>query len=369
MGIKVKASRVINSELPMELYFEITKDGIREILEEEFQERALSKDEIEEIRKLKPKIKEMAASAMLEYYKDPGVLLSILDKSFILMDEPAQALAAALKMEQNIIFCGKGGYGKSEMVKALFSNELLKDKVFIKSLNESTTEEDLFGGVRMKELMETGAILYKTENSFINYEIAVFEEMFDADISVLSALKDALSSKEIRNGVQREPVKTKIIIGLTNKSPKEVISNNSTEALIQRFPFIQEMQYQMTNDVLALMILKSMDDLDKPSLEDILKMEVLTGMASKDLLTPRKVMQIIKFIDSKIEITGGQTSIAEINANRICEQKKIVKDNLEFKAKEFITKARAAYESSKKIKMPTLRQLSEYDKNISGWKI
>lgn len=365
--MKIKASKIVGVNLPEEIFLEITENEIKEIEEKNFEETILDAEQIKDIKKNKKKIKEFAAKSLIKKYENPEIVKSILNRDFILMDEPAMAISAALRMEQNIIFCGKGGFGKSEMIKALFSSDLLREKVFIKSLNESTTEEDLFGGVRMKELMDTGAILYKTENSFINHEIVVFEEMFDADISVLSALKDALSSKEIRNGLQREKIKTKIIIGLTNKTPEEVVENNSTEALVQRFPLIQKMEYEITDDVIALMILRSMENPKEISIEDILKKEVLMSGKWKNL-TPRKIMQIIKFIDSKIEITGGLTKVAEVSADEIFKTKKTLVENLQHRKREFITKMKTQIEIAKTKDLKTKEQLNEYDSYSKGWK-
>lgn len=364
--IGVQTSKLIGSEIPREIYLALSKESIIEVTEEEFLKiQPTTREQIQDITKAKKKLKAFAASALLEKYKNPQIVAEILNEDFILMNETAMALSAALKMEQNIIFCGRGGYGKSEMIKKLFSNELLKEKVFIKSLNESTAEEDLFGGVKMKEFTETGEMLYKTDSSFINYEIAVFEEMLDADISVLSALKDALSSKEVRNGVQREKLKTKIVIGLTNKRPEDVVSNNSTEALIQRFPIIQEMEYPITKDVVALMILRSMKNPEIITLEDILKNEILTP---SKILTPRKIMQIIKFIDSQIEITGGLTMVADISAAKITETKKVLKENLNVRKKKFIDDFKAEMERVKAKNLPTKEQMLRYDKIISTWR-
>ena len=365
--MKLKVSNVIGEKLPVELFITLKEGRITEIKESEYSEEELTPEAIKEVKKHKRKIKEFAADALIEKYKDPEVVKAILNRDFILMDESAMAISAALKMEQNVIFCGAGGYGKSEMVKALFSMDLLKNKVFIKSLNEATTEEDLFGGVRMKELMDTGAILYKTENSFINYEIVVFEEMFDADMAVLSALKDTLSSREVRNGVQREKIKTKIIIGLTNKSPEEVIENNSTEALVQRFPIIQRMEYPVTQEVINLMILRSMKDLNKIELEDILKREVLSATDQKEL-TPRKVMQIIKYIDSGIKITGGLTKIASVSTDKINATRDTAKKEEERLRKEFIKVMRSTIARARDVKSKAYQQLSDYGTYTERWR-
>lgn len=365
--MKIKTSKLLNSHIPIEIFLEIKQDNIIEISENEFEETPFSEDQLRFLQKNKKKIKEAAANFLLEKYKNPEIIKKILDKDFIMMNAPSEALAAALKTEQNVIFYGRGGYGKSEMIKTLFSNDLLKDKVFIKSLNESTSEEDLFGGIKMKELMDNGSILYKTENSFINYPIVVFEEMLDADITVLAALKDALSSKEIRNGVQREKVKTKIVIGLTNKEPSGVSKSASTEALIQRFPIIQSMEYPITLDIILLMILKTMKNPEVLSVNDLTKFDVLYNSINN--LVPRKIIQIIKFIDSNIEIFNNKTMIADISAEKITAARTSISSNLQSKIKSFKqeTKAYIGIGLSEKTRTESTFQIAKYDTYSKLW--
>jgi hypothetical protein len=103
-------------------------------------------------------------------------------------------------------------------------------------LGEGLTEEALFGGLEMKKFLEKGEYEYLVQNSFMNHEVVIFEEIFDAPAPILLSLKDIITSGYFRKGHQTFKIKTKMIIGLTNKSKEAFSEDDSLEALVQRFP-------------------------------------------------------------------------------------------------------------------------------------
>jgi len=242
-------------------------------------------------RKLRKDIVKELGDGLLNEYKTTNKIYEVLSKKFINMSGLSDVIKNALGNNMNLIVYGKGGFGKSEVCDELFGCPELKERVFIKSLSEATTEEDLFGGINMKKMTEEGVIEYNCQNSFANKEIVIFEEIFDANARVLAALKDTLTSKEIRNGNQRFPIKTKIIIGLTNKTYDEVIEDDSTEALTQRFPISYKLQYKLSKLETASLVLNRYPDFAGNKLAAI--METISEM--KDL-TPRKTLEMAKYI-------------------------------------------------------------------------
>jgi hypothetical protein len=153
-----------------------------------------------------------------------------------------EALVYAWNTGENVLLTGPGGYGKSEGA-VLFSDYLRKEGIvenvdpFIMSFGQGTTEEKILGGIDMKKFQDEGDIIYLLKNSFATQEVVIFEELFDAFAGVLLVLKDILQAKEVRMGNQRLPLKTKIIIACTNREHDEIIEDQSTEALLQRFAF------------------------------------------------------------------------------------------------------------------------------------
>lgn len=164
-------------------------------------------------------------------------ILAILAASFVFVEEMSRILALAFTAKKNVIVFGPGGHGKSEMVKAVVEGLGLADETFYQFFGEGMDEARLFGGLNFRKLEEDKVLEYFPEKSFLNSRVAVFEELFDAPASVLLALKDVLTARELRNGAQRFKMRTEIIICLTNKEPSEISDlGPAAHALIERFP-------------------------------------------------------------------------------------------------------------------------------------
>lgn len=157
-----------------------------------------------------------------------------LSKKFIKCDDFARVLWMGYTENKNVIFWGPGGHAKSEMAKEFFDAN--KIPVFIQALGDGTTEDNLLGGLNMKVFKDEGKIEYLVENSFMNHEYVIFEELLDCPSQVLLRLKDILTSGVFRNGTQQFPIKTKYIVCLTNRSREEVSEDRSVLALMERFP-------------------------------------------------------------------------------------------------------------------------------------
>lgn len=185
---------------------------------------------------------------------------TILDKRFIKTDDVAAILSLAIQSNENVIIWGDPGYGKSEMTSYVInqilgkrycaptckaehgdagcgSPECGKPNTYVMSFGESISEDKIWGGLDMNALNDTGEIMFKPERSFLNYQVAILEEMLDAPPNVLMSLKDTLTARELRNGEQRFAMKTRCVIALTNKNPEEISDlGPSAHALIERFP-------------------------------------------------------------------------------------------------------------------------------------
>jgi hypothetical protein len=153
---------------------------------------------------------------------------------FVFMEKTAQILEIGLATEKNIVLYGPGGHGKSELSMAFFKENGIEPYVI--TMGTGMTTDRLFGGLDIPTFNQTGKIEYLVENSFMNNEYVIFEEMFDAPDFILEQLKDILSSGVFRNGTQVFPIKTKFIVCCTNRTRDEFSKNMSLKALMERFP-------------------------------------------------------------------------------------------------------------------------------------
>lgn len=161
-------------------------------------------------------------------------LKELFAKRFVKFDEPLQALLAGYMSEENIVLWGQGGFGKSDMTKYFF--ECVGKKPFVKALGQGTSIDELFGGMDMKLYKDTGEIRYMPERSFMNHEVVVLEEAWDAQPFVLEQLKEVLQSKEFSFGDTSYKLKTKVIVVCTNRNRKDYAEDLSIGALMERFP-------------------------------------------------------------------------------------------------------------------------------------
>lgn len=158
---------------------------------------------------------------------------SLLDK-FVFMDKALQILDVGLKTEKNVILYGPGGHGKSELTLEFFYEKQINP--YIITMGTGMTTDRLFGGINIPAFEKEGKLEYLIENSFMNHEYVIFEEMMDAPDFILEQLKDILSSGIFRNGTQVYPIKTRFIVCCTNRTREEFSKNDSLRALMERFP-------------------------------------------------------------------------------------------------------------------------------------
>lgn len=158
---------------------------------------------------------------------------SLMDQ-FVFMDKAKLLLDVGIKTNKNIVLYGPGGHGKSELTLEFFYEKDIVPYVFV--MGKGTTTDRLFGGLNIPVMQETGKIEYLIENSFMNHEYVIFEEMMDANDYILEQLKDILSSGQFRNGSQVYEIKTKFIVCCTNRTRAEFSKNDSLRALMERFP-------------------------------------------------------------------------------------------------------------------------------------
>lgn len=178
-------------------------------------------------------------------------------KGFVFVQDVAETVSLGLYSGRNVILWGPAGHGKSEMVEAVLEGlgllsrdpitKMHKDdnSVFIQSFGEGTNEDALWGGIDIAALDSEKKITYCPENSFLNKEIAVFEELFDAPPMCLLPLKHVLTQGVLAKGSDQFLMKTRCVIACTNKSPEDLKDlGPSYTALTERFPLQRKIQWK-----------------------------------------------------------------------------------------------------------------------------
>lgn len=194
---------------------------------------------------------------------------------FVFMDDVKRILDVAMTARRNVILYGKGGFGKSEYTLEYFKENNISPYVI--TMGTGMTTDRLFGGMDLPTFNEKGKIEYLVENSFMNHEYVIFEELFDAPDFILEQLKDILSSGVFRNGSQIFEIKTKVIVCCTNRTREEFAKNNSLRALMERFPLEQEVKWKEHNRITYEKLLVSRFGYADPMITYILEQFAIAG--------------------------------------------------------------------------------------------
>lgn len=149
-----------------------------------------------------------------------------------------KAILLALVAKKNVIFFGPGGHAKSELARFLI-RDLLGQDAPVKSFGGGTTEESLYGGMDIAELRRSGRQKFLFDGSWMDREVTIWEELFDAPARVLTSLKNTLTAGRYEADRPEDcyTMDTRSIVALTNLEPAQVSeAGPDVEALVQRFP-------------------------------------------------------------------------------------------------------------------------------------
>lgn len=175
-------------------------------------------------------------------------LKSVLSNAgFINTSTFANAMELAIVSGIPIMFYGKGGYGKTEMIKAVFDH--IDGSSAMLECDPETTASLIKGGAvaRTTKTKETDITLahYNVGASILRNHSFFYEEMLDASFQALSVLKAIITNKQLTlNGEVVDSI-NKLLVAATNVNPYDRIEQlppseaNSYDAFLQRFIIVR----------------------------------------------------------------------------------------------------------------------------------
>lgn len=171
-------------------------------------------------------------------------LLKEVNKTFYNHDKTVQAIYYGLGLNSNIYLHGKGGYGKSEILKHILG--ILKIPYTVISGYKDMPVDKLLGVPNFEKFMKESVYEVAFEKSvFRTPGILIGEEFGDILPSTAVALKDILSDNGYRDkGGKIDSLIASMII-TSNRSPEELSEDASNEALyVGRFPIRIEVMWE-----------------------------------------------------------------------------------------------------------------------------
>lgn len=158
-----------------------------------------------------------------------------INKNFPFQEHAVTALFRNILAGKNTILYGKGGYGKSQLSKAV-CKALGLNSVIIQCYSDMP-KDALIGPPNYKKFIEESIFQTNFEEShFMTPGVLILEEFMDAEEEITSILKDIIQEKGYRHGNKFIPHNIQAIIAIGNKDPKDVAISVSSQALyLDRF--------------------------------------------------------------------------------------------------------------------------------------
>ena len=252
----------------------------------------------------------------------------------------ANSMELALVSGIPIMYYGKGGYGKTEMIKAVFDH--IDGSSAMLECDPETTASLIKGGAiaRTTKTDKEDITLahYNVGASILRNHAFFYEEMLDASFQALSVLKAIITNKQLTlNGEVVDSI-NKLLVAATNVNPYDRIDQlppseaNSYDAFLQRFIIVRhEWDTHDSNDYTRLLRANSdKKDVSKITIAQIddarnyregVKLDrelqgILCSLAEKSanegrIISPRMFKWTIRMIKSQAQLSDKSTATIE----------------------------------------------------------
>ena len=253
----------------------------------------------------------------------------------------ANSMELALVSGIPIMYYGKGGYGKTEMIKAVFDH--IDGSSAMLECDPETTASLIKGGAiaRTTKTDKEDITLahYNVGASILRNHAFFYEEMLDASFQALSVLKAIITNKQLTlNGEVVDSI-NKLLVAATNVNPYDRIDQlppseaNSYDAFLQRFIIVRhEWDTHDNSDynrLLRASVVENKDtskisiakiDESRSSREEV-KLDkelqgILCSLAEKSanegrIISPRMFKWTIRMIKSQAQLSDKSTATIE----------------------------------------------------------
>ena len=252
----------------------------------------------------------------------------------------ANSMELALVSGIPIMYYGKGGYGKTEMIKAVFDH--IDGSSAMLECDPETTASLIKGGAIARttktDKEDITLAYYNVGASILRNHAFFYEEMLDASFQALSVLKAIITNKQLTlNGEVVDSI-NKLLVAATNVNPYDRIEQlppseaNSYDAFLQRFIIVRhEWDTHDSNDYTRLLRANSdKKDVSKITIAQIddarnyregVKLDrelqgILCSLAEKSanegrIISPRMFKWTIRMIKSQAQLSDKSTATIE----------------------------------------------------------
>jgi len=157
---------------------------------------------------------------------------------FFEREEEINGALLSILSGENILYLGPPGTGKTLLAKKI-CDSIEGGEFFYHLLTRFTTPDEIFGPLSIKAL-ENDEFERKTEDYLPSSHIALLDEIFKANSSILNSLLTLINERKFHNGSQVIDVPLLSVFGASNELPEE---DENLEALYDRFLFRYDVGY------------------------------------------------------------------------------------------------------------------------------
>lgn len=224
-------------------------------------------------------------------------------------DEILGAFLAILANE-NILYIGPPGTAKTDLARAV-CRSIEGGHFFYYLLTRYTTPEEIFGPLSLKSL-EKDEFRRKTEGSLPDSHIALLDEIFKANSSILNSLLTILNERQFHNGTEIIDTPLLTVFGASNELPEE---DENLEALYDRFLFRYDVRYIRNEDNIKKLLSGSLREFSPRGHLSITRIKkIRAGSLSVDI--PEDVMAVVLALKKELDQSGPEEKKTRISDRR-----------------------------------------------------
>jgi len=162
---------------------------------------------------------------------------------FIERDEEILGAILAILSNENVLYLGPPGTAKTYLAQNICKS-IDGAQFFYYLLTRFTTPEEIFGPLSIQSL-EKDVFKRKVDGCLPSSHIALLDEIFKANSSILNSLLTILNERRFHNGTEVIDTPLLTVFGASNELPEE---DENLEALYDRFLFRYDVRYIQDED-------------------------------------------------------------------------------------------------------------------------
>lgn len=162
---------------------------------------------------------------------------------FIERDEEILGAILAILANENVLYLGPPGTAKTYLAQNVCKS-IEGAHFFYYLLTRFTTPEEIFGPLSIQSL-EKDVFKRKVDGCLPSSHIALLDEIFKANSSILNSLLTLLNERRFHNGTEVIDTPLLTVFGASNELPEE---DENLEALYDRFLFRYDVGYIQNED-------------------------------------------------------------------------------------------------------------------------